>query len=181
MTPEEGMVREPDIESLFKLGSGPIQKLLERVRVVDGARLRVGRAVALSAAISWLPLLALAAVEGVAWGDSVSVPLVKDFLTYGQFILAVPILVLGEVIVGKRLALAVSELRRSDILATEDRPALDAILKRVIELWEGPWVNTALLLLTFSVTFWSLWSEPEWLTGDWQLVDKRIALPGWWY
>jgi len=181
MTPEERIVQEPDIESLFQLGSGRIQKVLEQVRLAHGGQLHVGRAVALSAAISWFPLLVLATVEGVAWGHGVAVPLVKDFLTYGQFLLAVPILILGEVIVGERLVLAVSELRRSDILTPEDTPTLDGILKRVVDLWEGRWVNSVLLLLTFGVTFWSLWSEPKWLTGDWQLVGKRISLPGWWY
>jgi hypothetical protein len=61
MTPEERTVQDPDIESLFKLGSEPIQKLLELVHVAKGGRLRVGRAVALSAVIAWLPLLDLAA------------------------------------------------------------------------------------------------------------------------
>jgi hypothetical protein len=30
-------------------------------------------------------------------------PLLKDFLPYGQFLLAVPVLILSEVTVGKRL------------------------------------------------------------------------------
>ncbi len=71
------------------------------------------------------PLLILAAVEGLAWGDRVAVPLLKDFLPYGQFLLAVPVLVFGEKIVGKRLSWTVAELRRSDILAPEETPRLD--------------------------------------------------------
>ena len=61
--------------------------------------------------MTWLPLLFLAAAEGVAWGDRVEVPLLKDFLPYGQFLLVVPALVLGEILVGRRLGWAAAELR----------------------------------------------------------------------
>jgi hypothetical protein len=66
--------------------------------------------------VTWLPLVLLAAVEGVAWTDLLGVPLLKDFPPYGQLLLAVPVLVVGEVLVARRLGWAVAELRRSDIL-----------------------------------------------------------------
>lgn len=80
---------DPDIESLFLLGGGRIRRGLQRAKLARGARLHAVRVAALSAAVTWLALLVLAAVEGVAWGDRVAVPLLKDFLPYGQFLLAV--------------------------------------------------------------------------------------------
>jgi hypothetical protein len=169
------------IESLFLLGGGRIARGLERVKLARDARLRATWAAALSPALTWLPLLVLAAVEGLAWGDRVAVPLLKDFLPYGQFLLAVPVLVLGEVTVGKRLGWVVAELRRSDVLAPEDTPALDGLLARAVELWRGRGLNTVLVLLTCAYTGVSLWIAREWLTGGWQSVGDRITLAGWWY
>ena len=131
--------------------------------------------------MTWLPLLLLAAVEGLAWGDRVAVPLLKDFLPYGQFLLAVPVLIFGEVTVGRRLGWVVAELRRSDVLAPEDTPALDGLLTRAVELWRGRGLNTVLVLLTCAYTGVSLWVAREWLTGEWQYVGERMTLPGWWY
>jgi hypothetical protein len=88
MASQDKTTQDSDIESLFLLGSGRIDQALKRVRLAHGARLRVARVAALSAAVTWLPLLVLAAVEGLAWGDRVAVPLLKDFLPYGQFLLA---------------------------------------------------------------------------------------------
>ena len=181
MTSQDNPTQGPDIEALFQLGSGRFDRLLERARLAHGARLHLGRVAALSAAVAWVPLLILAAIEGVAWGNRVAVPLLKDFLPYGQFLLATPVLVFGEKVVGKRLGWTVAELRRSDILAPEDTPALDIFLTRVIQLWQGSSVNVVLLLLTCAVTIRSLWGVPEWLTGGWQSVGGRLTLPGWWY
>ena len=178
---QDNTTPDPDIESLFLLGGGRITRGLERVKLARDARLRATWAAALSPAVTWLPLLVLAAVEGVAWGDRVAVPLLKDFLPYGQFLLAVPVLVLGEVTVGKRLGWVVAELRRSDVLAPEDTPALDRLLTRTVELWRGRGLNTVLVLLTCAYTGVSLWATREWLTGGWQSLDERITLPGWWY
>jgi len=172
---------DPVIESLFLLGGGRITRGLERVKLARDAHLRTSRAAALSTAVTWLPLLVLAAVEGVAWGDRVAVPLLKDFLPYGQFLLAVPVLILGEVTVGKRLGWVVAELRRSDVLAPEDTPALDGLLTRTVDLWRGRGLNAVLVLLTCAYTGVSLWAAREWLTGGWQSLDERITLPGWWY
>ena len=71
-----------------------------------------------------------------------------DFLPYSQFLVAVPVLVLGEIVVAKQLAWAVAELRRSDILAPEDTPELDKLVARVVERWRGWGVNVVLALLT---------------------------------
>ena len=101
----------PDFEALFALGGGRVGRGLERLQLARGARLRADRVAVLLAAVTWLPLLVLAAVEGVAWGDAVHVPFVKDFLPYGQFLIAVPVLVLGHVTVGRYLIRAVAELR----------------------------------------------------------------------
>ena len=152
MTNQDKTTPQPDIESLFLLGGGRFSQRLERFQLAEGARLRAGRMAALLAAVTWLPLVILAAVEGVAWTDRLEVPLLKDFLPYGQFLLAVPVLVLGEVAVARRLGWAVGELRRSDILAPEDTPVLDGLLTRAVARWRGRGVNAVLLLLTCAAT-----------------------------
>jgi hypothetical protein len=181
MTDQSKLAPEIDIESRFLLGGGRIAKGLERARLARGERLRVGRTAVLAAAITWLPLLILAAAEGVAWGDGVKVPLLKDFLPYGQFLLAVPILVLGESFVGSSLGQAAAELRRSDILAPKDTPSFDALLKTAVARWRGWSVNLVFIGLIAVATVASLRGAPKWLTGGWQVAGDRLTLPGWWY
>jgi len=171
----------PDIESLFVLGEGRLSRGLARARLTRGARLRAGRVAWLSVGLTWLPLLLLAALDGVAWGMRVEVPFLKDFLPYGQFLLAAPVLILGELLVGRQLGLAAAELRRSDVLAPEDTAAYDGLLSRAVERWRGRGVNTVLVVVTLAVTGLTFLRAQEWLTGSWQYVGDRMTLAGWWY
>jgi len=181
MTDREAKTPVPNLEELFALGEGRVSRGLERLQLAKGARLRAGRLAVLLATVTWLPLLVLAAVEGVAWGTTVQVPLVRDFLPYGQFLIAVPVLVLGELTVGRYLVRAVAGLRSPEVLDSKDKPTLDAIMASTVRRWRGRGVNTSLFLLTCAVTVVSLFGAREWLTGGWQVTGGGMTLAGWWY
>jgi len=170
-----------DIEAMVGLGDGTVSRGLERLRLGRGLRLRTGRVAVLLAAVTWLPLLVLAVVEGVAWGDAVQVPFLVDYLPYGQLLIAIPVLVIGELAAARFLILALKELRRSEVLDAEDRPEFDAVLKKAIERWSGRMVNAGVLIPTCSAILLSLWGAKEWLTGGWQVAGDGMTLAGWWY
>jgi len=150
--------------------------------VFDGAPdVKALRLTAVAAVVAWLPLLILSIVEKVAWGDAIPTPFVKDFLPYGQFLLAVPVLILAEGTIGRRLGLAVGELRRSEVLVSSDTPALDAILRRLAPLWQSRPTDLVILVVTLAGTAGSVWGVQEWLTGSWQQIDGELTLAGWWY
>ena len=181
MTDRRGTTPVPDVEGLFALGGGRVSRGLEKLQLARDARLHAGRVAVLLAVVTWLPLLVLAAIEGVAWGSAVQVPLVRDYLPYGQLLIAIPVLVLGEVIVGRYLMLAVTELRTSDILDSKDTPILDAVLEKTVQRWRGRSVNAVLIFLTCAASVVSLWGAKEWLTGGWQVAGDGMTLAGWWY
>ena len=166
---------------LFLGGGGWLARTLAPFLLTRGGRLRAGRMSAFVAALTWLPLLILAIVDGIAWGDRVDVPLVKDFLPYGQFLVAVPVLILGDASVGLRLGRAAAELRRSNVLASDDTPAWEEFLTRAVGRWRDRGVNLVILLLTLAITVLSFFGAKEWLTGGWQFVGERLTMPGWWY
>ena len=151
------------------------------MQLARGARLHAGRVAMILALLTWMPLLVLAAIEGVAWGGAVEVPFLRDFLPYGQFLIAVPVLVLGELTVARYLIRAVRELRTSEVLDSKDTPVLDAVLAKTIERWRGRRVDLVLLLQTCTATVVSLLGAKEWLTGGWQVAGEGMSLAGWWY
>jgi hypothetical protein len=171
----------PEPSSMFGITDGPWSHLLERLHLVRHGRVHSRPAVLWSIALTWVPLLVLSLVEGVAWSGSLQVPFLRDFLPYGQFLLAVPALIVAEAVIGSRLARAAAGLRRSEVLSPGDGPALDALLHRAASVWGGRTVNGLILLLTLGATVLSLFEVREWLTGGWQYVDDRTTLPGWWY
>jgi hypothetical protein len=166
---------------MLPVASGRWGRFLRSVGVIRDDRIDVRRAALLSMAVTWLPLLALALMEGVAWNGGLDVPFLQDFLPYGQFLVAVPVLLLAEAVIGGRLVLANAELRRSDLLSAEDGELLEGLLRRAAGAWGGRSVNGGVLVVTIGITLVSLIGAREWLTGGWQVVGDRLTLPGWWY
>lgn len=181
MNNDRGTAPDAGAEALLGLGEGVVSRGLERLQLARGDRLRVGRLAAVLAALAWLPLLVLSIVEGVAWGDAVHVPFLKDYLPYGQLLIAIPVLVVGELIVSRYLMLAVAELRRSEVLDAADAPKLDAVMVLTIRRWRGRTVNIIVLTLTCTATVVSLVGAREWLTGGWQVAGDGMTMAGWWY
>ena len=181
MTDHDSTTPVPEVEALFGLSGGRVSRGLERMQLARDARLHSGRVAVILAALTWLPLLVLAAIEGVAWGSAVQVPLVRDYLPYGQLLIAIPVLVLGELTVSRYLIQAVAGLRSSEVLDPKNASALDAVLKSAIGRWRGRGVNLVLLVLTFIATGVSLFEAREWLTGGWQVAGEGMTMAGWWY
>lgn len=102
-------------------------------------------------------------------------------MPYGQFLISVPLFIIAEFMIGRRVGWAVAELRRSDVLAPADTPVLDDLLERVVRCWNGRSANAVLLFLTLVATMVSTWNAQGWLTGGWQYDEGGMTLPGWWY
>jgi len=170
----------PDVESFFSLGGGG-NRHLRRLRLADGTRLHAERVAVVLTALAWLPVLILAMVDGVALGRGVEVPFVRDFLPYGQLLVAIPVLVLGEIAARRRLALAAGELQSSGVVAAGDLGVLDAVLHRAVGLGGGRTVNVVVLALTLAATVISFLGAKVWLTGGWQVSGDNLTLPGFWY
>jgi hypothetical protein len=171
----------PLLPSALTLGDGRWSRGLEVLRIARDGRVDLRAAILGSVAITWLPLLALSIVAGVAWDGQVGVPFLSDFLPYGQFLVAVPALLIAERIVPERLHAAAVELARSDLVAPEDGAELGRLFSRTVNAWGGPIVTSVILAVTLAATLASFVEARDWLTGSWQVSGDRLTLPGWWY
>ena len=79
---------------------GPGAALLRRLGIAPLGRGSV-RTAAVLATVAWLPLLVLAAIQGVALGGAL-IPFVYDLAAHVRFLVAVPVLVLAEIPIGHK-------------------------------------------------------------------------------
>ena len=152
---------------------------LASVLTSDGGRLRA--LILASVAITWAPLLVLSVLDGVAWAGGAGVPFLRDFLPYGQFLIAVPALLIAEQIVPARLNEAATALRDSGVVSPASRPEFERCVGTADAAWGGRGVNGLILLITIGTTIVSFVQAREWLTGSWQVAGSVLTLPGWWY
>ena len=92
-----------EFPELSLMEGGPGDALMKRLRMI---RPEIGSASARTAiilsAITWLPLLVLSVIEDLAVGGA-KIPFFYDIAAHTRFLIAVPILVLAEIPIGKRL------------------------------------------------------------------------------
>src|SRR5512140_849821 len=100
---------------------GPLFQLLRRAHLSGDVADLVWRRVIALALITWLPLLALSIAEGHAWGDSVKVPFLFDVDVHARFLLALPLLIVAELVVHQRMRVVVGTFVKRGLVPDEAR------------------------------------------------------------
>ena len=75
-------------------------RLLVRMRLMRPDLAPVGRRAIVLALFTWLPLLILSALQGLALGGSVEIPFLLDFPVSVRLLLTLPLLIVAERVPG---------------------------------------------------------------------------------
>src|SRR5262249_3241563 len=94
----------------FLTRSGPFHRFQQTLHLADPLSPRTSRRALLFALVSWLPLVALAAVQGLAINVDPRRSLLLDFTVYARFLVAVPLFLLGESVADSRFSMIVNYL-----------------------------------------------------------------------
>lgn len=175
--------REPSGFSLV-LG-GPLFQLWRRTRLSGDTLQMLHRRVLALTLIAWAPLLLLSVVEGHAWGGSVALPFLHDIDAHARFLLALPLLILAELIVHKRLLPVVKEFVERGLIPPADRPKFDAAIASALRLRNSTKVEVLILALVYVVgvgVLWRMQAGLEVVTWYGAPSDGQLnpTLAGWW-
>jgi hypothetical protein len=121
-------IRESDLG--FEFG-GPAYRLMQRLGIIEGAGPSVLRRSVVFIAVTWIPLLVFAAVEGHALGPTPRTSLLLDFATYARIFVGVPLIFAAELVVGPRMRNAGLRLLDANIVRAESRAQFEAAVERV--------------------------------------------------
>ena len=72
--------------------------------------------------LAWLPLLVLSALGGQALGGSATVPFLLDVEVHVKFLIAVPLLIIAELVVHQRMRFVVKQFLDRNLIAENDLP-----------------------------------------------------------
>lgn len=147
--------KEQEEFSLF-LG-GPLYQLLLRTNLARPPLDLVHRRMLAFPMLAWLPLLVLTLIEGTAL-SGVGVPFLSDVESYVRFLVALPILIGGELLVHKRLRPIIEQFRERGIVADAYQAGLDEAMAAAIRWRNSKTAEIALLVFVFVI-------GPIWLRG----------------
>jgi hypothetical protein len=175
----------PNESELYFERGGPVHRFMQRVGVAKGEDPFIKTRILWFIAVTWVPLLLFAIVDGRALGPSPRESMLLDFATYARFFLTVPLLVIAENIIGPRLRDAALRFLRDGLVRLEDLPAVEAAIEKVRYRREALGPELSLLAFSF-VTAWYL-SADQWYAGgasswkSFQLPGGGTSLAGLWY
>ena len=164
---------------------GPLYQLWRRGHLAgDGLQLLRRRIVALTV-LAWVPLLVLSAAERHAWGSSVALPFLYDVELHARLLLALPLLLVAELVVHQRVGGVVQQFRERGLIPDSELPAFDAAIDSAMRLRNSIWAEVLLIAFVYIVGVGLLWrtqialdvsswhGEP--VNGRW-----RVSMAGWW-
>ncbi|MBL8899797.1 MAG: hypothetical protein JNM84_19355 [Planctomycetes bacterium] len=129
---------------------GPLYQLLRRARLGEHVDDHLLRRVLVISGLAWLPLLVLAWIEGTLFGG-VAIPFLADIETQVRFLVAVPLLVLAELVVHLRMRGVVTQFLERRLVPPTSIARFHRALQSAMALRNSTCAEILLLLAIFPV------------------------------
>ncbi len=166
------------------MAGGPAHWLQERLGLVGPRSLRLARRALLSTVLTWGVLLILSAAQGLAFGNAVRVPFLYDFAAYARFLVAIPMLILAEGLIGREIATVSDHFNRSGLVSESDRLKYEAAIDRAKRMRDSILAEVVILVLAVLSVLLVLHEFPLGFSTWRSLVSESghtRTLAGWWY
>jgi len=175
-----------DAEHFSLVLGGPLFQLMRRARLTDDALMLVRRRIISISLFAWLPLLVLSALGGQLSGKSVSVPFLFDIEAHVRFLVVVPLLLLAEIVVHRRLYPVARAFLERNLIPKGSIPRFDAAIRSAFRLRNSVLAEALLVVAVYAIGILIVWRRHTALaTTTWYLTSSaegaRLTPAGVWY
>ena len=165
---------------------GPLFQLLCRSHLSGNALELWRQRIVVITLIAWLPLLILSALQGQAWGRGAVVPFLLDVEAQVRFLIALPLLIVAELVVHQRMRMVVRQFIERDLIPKSALPYFDAAIKSAFRLRNSLIAEILLIGFVYIVGVLLFWRHYVALaTATWYAVPIpdgiEFSLAGIWY
>ena len=165
---------------------GPLFQLLRRSHLSDDALEMVRRRIIVISLLVWLPLLVLSAFEGQALGGRAAVPFLLDVEVHVRFLLALPLLIIAELVVHQRMRFVVRQFLERNLIPESALPSFDAAIKSAFRRRNSLLAEVLLIAFVYIVGVLLIWRQYTALsTATWYAVPTaeglKLSFTGTWY
>jgi hypothetical protein len=183
-TSSSKLLREPQDFSLV-LG-GPLFQLLRRSHLSDDALALAQQRILVISLLAWLPLLVLSVLEGQALGGRVAVPFLLDVEVHARFLVALPLLIVAELVVHQRMRLVVRQFLERNLIPENALPRFDATIASAVRLRNSVLAEVLLIAFVYIFGVLLLWRHYVALSAaTWYATPTaqglKLSVTGAWY
>ena len=178
------LLRNPPEFSLV-LG-GPLFQLFRRAHLTDDALMLVRQRIIVIALLAWLPLLLLSALEGQLWGGSTSVPFLFDIEVHVRFLVALPLLIIAELVVHRRMRPLLQQFLERNMIPGNAMARFEAAVESAFRLRNSVLAEVLLIAFVYGVGVLIVWRHFVALdTATWYATSaaggSQLSLAGMWF
>ena len=135
--------------------------------------------------LTWVPLLLLALIEGHAWPGGARLPFLLDIEQHLRLLVALPLLIFGELLVHRRIWLIVQEFLGLGLVPNSARAQFDAAVSSAVRLRNSGTAELVLVALVYGVGvayFWRNYVAIDVLAWYGTMIEGKLhpSLAGWW-
>ena len=185
-TTSERMSASPLEEDFSIVLGGPLFQALRRAHLSGNVLELVRRRILVLSVVAWVPLLALSAVDGKAWGAEVAVPFLYDVDAHLRFLVALPLLIVAELVVHQRMRPVVVQFVTMGLVRDAIRERFDAAIESAMRLRNSMLAEVLMIAIVYGVGILVVWryyialGAPTWYATP-EGEGRRLYLAGWWY
>ena len=165
---------------------GPLFQLFRHVRLTGSALELVRRRIVVIVLFAWLPLLVLSIIEGMAWGTAVKVPFLFDIDAQVRFLVALPLLIVAELVVHERTHMVVGQFVSQGLVPDTLRARFGSVLENALKLRNSIVAEVVIIVFVYVVGIFIVFRSYNALdVATWYAAPEggslRPQLAGWWY
>lgn len=165
---------------------GPLFQLLRRAHLSDDALLMVRQRLVVFVLLTWLPLLLLSTLEGRAWGGRTVVPFLLDIEVHVRFLVALPLLIVAELVVHRRMRPLLQQFRERNLIPENAVGRFEAAIASAFRWRNSVVAELMLIALVYGfgiLVVWRLYVALD--TTTWYATPSadgaKLSLAGLWY
>jgi hypothetical protein len=165
---------------------GPLYQLLRRSHLAGDTLELLRRRVLTLSLFAWIPLLVLSLFEGRLWDGGVTVPFLRDIDVHVKFLVALPLLVVAELVVHQRIRPVIRQFIDRRLIPDAAVPKFEAALASAQRLRNSVLAEVLLLAFVFGVGVMIVWrtqtavEAPGWY-GTFAGDKWKPSVAGWWF
>jgi hypothetical protein len=177
-------LKSPLAEDFSIMRGGPVRRILARLFPSGDKWQQAIRTAMLAVLASWLPMLVLSWMQGEAYGTQITIPFLRDMAVNVRFLFAVPILILAEPEIDRRLRVLARQFLESGLVPEKELPSFEHVIERTMRLRDRFLPGVLLIVAAFSP---APFLRTELLmngVSNWHFAPTGpdgVSLAGWWF
>jgi hypothetical protein len=165
---------------------GPLYQLFQRAHLSGSALEHVRRRIVIISLFAWAPLLVLSALNGQLIGGTAEVPFLLDAEVHVRFLVAIPLLIVAELVVHRRLLSVLKQFMERKVIPDSARAGFGAAIASAFRLRNSVLGEILLIAFVYGVGVLIIWRHHIVLnTTTWYTIPTstgyNLSLAGIWY